>query len=94
MIDRDDTLIAKYGLTSAGFGHGTEKVIRGPNDGLHIDAFIHRWKTQRTETYTDSEGRTWTRTVTDNHSESRDHDAVLVSADLCGRRLGWHEDPV
>jgi hypothetical protein len=69
LIGRDDTLIAKYDLTTAGFGHTTEKVIRGSNDGLPIEAFIHRWKTQRTETYTDSNGRTRTRTVTENHSE-------------------------
>jgi hypothetical protein len=69
LIGRDDTLIAKYDLTTAGFGHTTEKVIRGSNDGLPIEAFIHRWKTQRTETYTDSDGRTQTRTVTDDHSE-------------------------
>jgi hypothetical protein len=66
LIGRDDTLIAKYGLTTAGFGHTTEKVIRGSNDGLPLEAFIHSWKTQRTETFTDSEGRTRTRTVTDN----------------------------
>jgi hypothetical protein len=69
LIGRDDTLIAKYDLTTAGSGHTTEKVIRGSNDGLPIEAFIHRWKTQRTETYTDSNGRTQTRTVTENHSE-------------------------
>jgi hypothetical protein len=69
LIGRDDSLIAKYGLTTAGFGHTTEKVIRGSNDGLPIEAFIHRWKTQRTETYTDSDGKTQTRTVNENHSE-------------------------
>jgi hypothetical protein len=69
LIGRDDSLIAKYALTTAGFGHTTEKVIRGSNDGLPIEAFTHRWQTQRTETYTDSEGRTRTRTVTENHSE-------------------------
>jgi hypothetical protein len=69
LIGRDDTLIARYGLTTAGFGHTTEKVIRGNNDGLPIEAFIHRWQTQRTESYTDSEGRSRTRTVTENHSE-------------------------
>jgi hypothetical protein len=69
LIGRDDRLIAKYDLTTAGFGHTTEKVIRGSNDGLPIEAFIHRWKTQRTETYTDSNGRTQRRTVTENHSE-------------------------
>jgi hypothetical protein len=69
LIGRDDTLIAKYELTRAGFGHSTEKVIRGANDGLPIEAFIHRWKTERTETYTDSEGHSQTRTVTEDHSE-------------------------
>jgi len=69
LIGRDDTLIARYDLTRAGFGHTTAKVIRGSNDGLPIEAFIHRWKTERTETYTDSEGRSQTRTVTENHSE-------------------------
>ena len=69
LIGRDDALITKYGLTMTGFGHITEKVIRGSNDGLPIEAFIHRWKTQRTETYTDSEGRSQTRTVIENHSE-------------------------
>jgi hypothetical protein len=69
LIGRDDALIAKYDLTTTGFGHTTEKVIRGSNDGLPIEAFIHRWKTQRTETYTDSNGHTRTRTVTENHSE-------------------------
>ena len=69
LIGRDDTLIARYDLTTAGFRHTTDKVIRGSNDGLPIEAFIHRWKTQRTETYTDSNGHTRTRTVTENHSE-------------------------
>jgi hypothetical protein len=69
LIGRDDSLITKYELTRAGFGHATEKVIRGANDGLPIEAFIHRWKTERTETYTDSEGHSETRTVTEDHSE-------------------------
>lgn len=70
LIGRDDDLIRRYGLTTVGFGHTTTKVIRGDNDGLPIDAFIHEWKTQRTETTTDSEGRTQTRTVTEQHSET------------------------
>jgi hypothetical protein len=37
LIGRDDTLIAKYGLTAAGLWHTTEKVIRGNNDGLPIE---------------------------------------------------------
>lgn len=69
LVGRDDDLIGKYGLTTAGFGHDTTQVVRGGNDGLPIEAFVHRWKTQRTETSTDSEGRTTTRTVTEQHSE-------------------------
>ncbi len=69
LVGRDDSLIARYDLTRAGFGHETVKVVHGDNGGLPVDGFIHRWKTQRTETYTDSEGRTQTRTVTDEHSE-------------------------
>ena len=57
LLGRDDSLIAKYGLTTVGFGHTTEKVIRGYNDGLPLEAFVHRWKTQRTEHYTDSDGK-------------------------------------
>jgi hypothetical protein len=89
LIGRDDTLIAKYDLTKAGFGHTTEKVIRGSNDGLPIEAFIHRWKTQRTETYTDSDGRTQTRTVTDNHSEILTAITTPFSFPLISVGGGW-----
>jgi hypothetical protein len=68
-IGRDDSLIAAYGLTQVGFGHYTDQVVRAGNDGLPIDAFVHHWKTQRTETSVDSDGRSTTRTVTENHSE-------------------------
>jgi hypothetical protein len=89
LIGRDDTLIAKYELTTAGFGHITEKVVRGANDGLPIEAFIHRWKTQRTETYTDSEGRTQTRTVTDDHSEILIAIAMPFSFPMLSVGGGW-----
>jgi hypothetical protein len=89
LIGRDDTLIAKYELTTAGFGHTTEKVVRGANDGLPIEAFIHRWKTQRTETYTDSEGRTQTRTVTDDHSEILIAIAMPFSFPMLSVGGGW-----
>lgn len=69
LVGSDDSLIAKYGLTTAGHGHETRKVVRGANDGLPVEAFEHHWMTTRTETYTDSQGRTQTRTVTDHHSE-------------------------
>ena len=67
---RDNSLIDVYGLTRVGFGHSTEKLVRAANDGLPLDAFIHRWKTRRTETYTDSDGNTRTRTVTEQHDET------------------------
>ena len=89
LIGRDDSLIAKYGLTTAGFGHSTEKLIRGFNDGLPIEAFIHRWKTQRIETYTDSEGRTQTRTVTDDHSEILTAITMPFSFPLLSVGGGW-----
>lgn len=69
-IGRDDSLIRAYGLTENGFGHSTDQLVRAGNDGLPLDAFVHHWKTSHTETTTDSEGRTQTRTVTDNHSET------------------------
>ena len=89
LISRDDTLIAKYGLTTAGFGHTTEKVIRGYNDGLPIEAFVHRWKTERTETYTDSDGRTRTRTVTENHSEIVSAIMIPFSFPMLSVGGGW-----
>jgi hypothetical protein len=70
LTDRDDTLIDAYGLTRAGSHHRTEHVVRSPNDGLPLEAFVHRWQTTRTEHYTDSEGRSRTRTVTDQHDET------------------------
>lgn len=76
LVGRDDRLIDKYDLTTAGFGHVTEKVVHGDNGGLPVDAFIHRWKTRRTETSTDSQGKTTTRTVTE------DHDEVVAAVEL------------
>ena len=89
LIGRDDALIAKYDLTTAGFGHTTEKVIRGNNDGLPIKAFVHRWKTQRTETYTDSDGHTQTRTVTEDHSEILTAITMPFSFPLISVGGGW-----
>ena len=89
LIGRDDALIAKYDLTTSGFGHTTEKVIRGYNDGLPIEAFVHRWKTQRTETYTDSDGHTQTRTVTEDHSEILTAITMPFSFPLISVGGGW-----
>jgi hypothetical protein len=94
LISRDDALIGQYGLTTAGFGHETEKVIRGYNDGLPIDAFIHRWKTHRIETYTDSEGRTQTRTVTEHHSEIVTAVNLPFSLPMLSIEGGWGGEKV
>ena len=69
-VGRDDSLIPKYALTTAGHAHRTENVVRGNNDGLPLEAFVHHWETTHTETSTDSEGRTTSRTVTDYHNET------------------------
>jgi hypothetical protein len=70
LVGSDDSLIGKYRLTTAGSRHRTEQVVRGANDGLPLEAFVHRWQTTRTVSSTDSKGRTTTRTVTDQHSEN------------------------
>jgi hypothetical protein len=69
-IGVDDSLLNLPPVTQSGHDHSTSEVIRGRDgDGPPFVAFTHHWKTTRTESYTDSEGRTQTRTVTENHSE-------------------------
>jgi hypothetical protein len=69
-IGVDDSLLQYTPVTRSGHDHRTREVIRGRDgDGPPFVAFKHEWKTTRTETYTDSEGKTQTRTVTENHSE-------------------------
>ncbi len=70
LVGSDDSAIDRFGLTTAGFGHRTEQVVRGAEGPLVVEGLVHRWKTQRTETSTDSQGRTQTRTVTDHHDEN------------------------
>ncbi len=66
----DDSLLEYTRVIRSGHDHRTSEVVRGRDgDGPPFVAFTHRWKTTRTESYTDSEGRTQTRTVTENHSE-------------------------
>ncbi len=70
-IGQDDSLLQGTPVTGSGHDHSTSEVIRGrDNDGPPFVAFTHHWKTTRTESSTDSEGRTTTRTVTENHSEA------------------------
>jgi hypothetical protein len=69
-IGVDDNLLQTTPVTRSGHDHRTSDVIRGRDgDGPPFVAFTHHWKTTRTETYTDSEGRTQTRTVVEKHSE-------------------------
>ncbi len=65
----DDSVLDWYPVSTGGYGHRTEDLVRGLRDRIRLDAFTHHWKTDRTETTTDSEGHTHTRTVTDHHSE-------------------------
>ncbi|GAA1576079.1 hypothetical protein GCM10009804_36020 [Kribbella hippodromi] len=66
----DDSLLEVTPVNRGGHSHSTSDVIRGRDgDGPPFVAFTHHWQTTRTETSTDSEGRTQTRTVTENHSE-------------------------
>ncbi|MFB6721142.1 hypothetical protein ACFCV3_13315 [Kribbella sp. NPDC056345] len=70
-IGQDDSLLHSTPVTQSGHDHSTSDVIRGRDgDGPPFVAFTHHWKTTRTESSTDSEGRTTTRTVTENHSEA------------------------
>lgn len=70
LVERDNSLIQKYGLTTDGHHHGTERIIRSPNDGLALEAFVHRWQTTHTQTYTDSDGKSRTRRVIQHHDET------------------------
>jgi hypothetical protein len=69
-IGVDDSLLQYTPVNRGGYGHRTEDVVRGRDgDGPPFVAFEHHWKTSHTETYTDSNGNSQTRTVTDHHSE-------------------------
>ncbi len=65
----DVGILNLYPVATYGYGHEVTDPITGLRDGIRLDAFTHEWKSDRTETYTDSEGRTHTRTVTDHHAE-------------------------
>lgn len=65
----DDSVLGIYPVTTSGYGHRSEDVVRGLRDGIRMDAFTHHWKTDRIVTETDSNGNTRTRTETDLHEE-------------------------
>ena len=80
-----------YPVATGGYGHRVTDPITGLHDGVRMDSFLHEWKTDRTESYTDSQGHLRTRTVTDHHSEAVC--GFLLPFDLPGlsvngRRLG------
>ena len=80
-----------YPVTTGGYGHGVSDPITGLRDGIRMDAFTHEWKTDRIETYTDSQGHLRTRTVTDDHSEPVCGFLLpfsLPGVSVNGRRLG------
>lgn len=89
LVGRDDSAVERYGLTRSGFDHTTEKVVRGTNDGLPVEGLVHRWKTQRTEHHTDSEGRSQTRTVTEHHHEVVAAVTLPVDLPLLTLDAGW-----
>jgi hypothetical protein len=69
-VDVDDSVLEYTPVSRGGHDHRTSQLVRGRDgDGPPFVAFEHHWKTTRTQTYTDSEGRTQTRTVVDSHSE-------------------------
>lgn len=65
----DDSFLAQVAATTSGYGHEARDVVLGDVHGLRMIGLSHHWKTDRTETSTDANGNTTTRTVTDNHSE-------------------------
>ncbi len=65
----DDRFLGEVVATQGGYGHEARDVVLGTVQGIRMIGLTHDWKTDRTETTTDSNGNTSTRTVTDNHSE-------------------------
>lgn len=69
-LPSDDGVLATIDHTRSGHNHRTSDVVHGEMyPGCWFVALIHHWQTTRTETYTDGNGNTQTRTVTENHQE-------------------------
>jgi hypothetical protein len=69
-IGVDDSLLQFTPVNRGGSHHRTDEVVRGRDgDGPPFVAFKHHWQTTHTETSTDANGHTHTRTVTDHHVE-------------------------
>lgn len=67
--DRDNDILRSVRHTDNGYDHEARDVVLSPEGPLPFVTLTHHWKTDRTVTSTDSEGRTTSRTVTDHHSE-------------------------
>lgn len=66
----DDRYLSTPGVTQAGDNHRThDLMLTTDGGGVSVIAFRHTWDTHRTESSTDSNGNTTTRTVTDHHEE-------------------------
>ncbi len=65
----DDRVLTDVVAAGGGYGHEARDVVLGTVQGIRMIGLTHNWKTDRTETTTDANGNTSTRTVTDNHSE-------------------------
>lgn len=65
----DDSFLDRVQRARGGSSHRAKDVVTGQERGITFIALKHTWQTTRTETSTDSNGHTTTRTVTDNHSE-------------------------
>ncbi|MEA5118825.1 MAG: hypothetical protein VB036_14595 [Propionicimonas sp.] len=70
LVGTDDAVLDYYPRRHGGYAHRTEDLVRGSRDGIRLDAFEHHWKEDHTETTTDANGNTQTRTVTENKSEA------------------------
>ena len=66
----DDRFLSEVTITQDGYGHEARDVVLGEvAGGIRLIALTHHWKTNRTVTTTDADGRTSTHTETDHHSE-------------------------
>lgn len=65
----DDRFLDQVVRSGGGYGHAAQDVVLAETHGIRMIGLRHTWKTDRTETSTDANGNTSTRTVTDHHSE-------------------------
>ncbi len=65
----DDRSLDEVVKSGGGYGHEGLDVVLAEHHGIRMIGLTHRWKTDRTESSTDANGNTTTRTVTDTHSE-------------------------